>query len=65
MQFMDRSVLAIPSSLAMVLTASLAPYFGLRAKASAAARNRVLLAGIGVLLAGDLCMAFVNNKWGE
>ena len=58
-------MLALPPSLSMVLTATLAPYFGMLAKASAAARNRVLFWGIGVLLLGDLAMALVPSKAGE
>ena len=37
----------------------------LRAKASARARNGVVLAGIGALVGADLCFAFVPSVLGE
>lgn len=63
-QFMSSTSLPLLMVVVGVTTAALAPLAGLRAKASVAARNGVLLWGIAALVGANLCFALVPSVQG-
>ncbi|KAL4428064.1 hypothetical protein ABPG75_002153 [Micractinium tetrahymenae] len=63
-QVMDRAQLPVLTLFSMIPVILLAAPMGLRAKASARARNTVLGLGCLVAIAGDTCFAFIPSRLG-
>ena len=64
-QVMNKAQLPVLTSIMMISQAVLSTPCGLRAKRSLKARNGMLLAGFGAMIAADLTFAKLSSPQGE